>query len=146
MATFEQHVRIDAPVSRVWEMMTNPSTWEQWFPDVDTITNLTAVEQGAMFAWQEGEKQGSASIVDVDPNRGLIKVVTTEGEDQVTHTFDLDQTGGFFGFGGDDTNLKYRREFKADGGFIGEFVASGNPADAIDVKRTLDKIKRLAQG
>jgi uncharacterized protein YndB with AHSA1/START domain len=146
MATFEQHVTIDAPVDRVWAMMSNPATWEQWFPEADTISGLSAVEQGATFNWQHGNESGTASIVEVDTSRGLITVVTTQGGHQTTHTFDLDQTGGFFGIGGNDTKLKYRREYKAQGSILGEFIASGNPMDAIDVKKTLDKIKRLAQG
>ena len=146
MATFERHVKVDAPVDKVWSMMTNPATWSQWFPDVDSITGLSAVEPGATFQWQDGQKTGSASIVDVDTNRGLIKVVTTQGDHQVTHTFDLDQSGGFFGMGGDDTEVKYKREYQVAGGIVGEFVVGGNPMDMMDVKRTLEKIKRLSQG
>jgi len=99
MAKFEQHVTIDAPMDRVWAMMTNPATWSQWFPNVDSISGLSAVEDGATFQWQDGNDSGSASIVEVDHERGLIKVVTTEDGKQTTHTFDLDKAGGFFGFG-----------------------------------------------
>jgi len=146
MATFERHVKIDAPMDRVWAMMTNPATWEQWFPSVDRITGLAAVEQGATFQWQDGNDTGAASIVEVDHDRGLIKVVTSEDGKQTTHTFDLDRAGGFFGLGGDDTRLTYRREYDAAGGFLGEFVVGGNPADSLQVKQVVEKIKNLAQG
>lgn len=146
MASFEQHVTIDAPMDRVWAMMTNPATWDQWFPGVDHISNLTAVEEGATFQWQDGNDTGSASIVEVDHGRGLIKVVTTEDGKQTSHVFDLDRAGGFFGLGGNDTRLSYRREYAATGGFLGEFIAGGNPADALQVKRAVEKIKNLAQG
>ncbi len=146
MAKFEQHVTIDAPMDRVWAMMTNPATWSQWFPNVDSISGLSAVEDGATFQWQDGNDSGSASIVEVDHERGLIKVVTTEDGKQTTHTFDLDKAGGFFGFGGNDTRLSYKREYDAAGGFLGEFVAGGNPADSLQVKRAVEKIKNLAQG
>lgn len=146
MAKFEQHVTIDAPMDRVWVMMTNPATWEQWFPGVDRITGLTAVEEGATFQWQDGNDSGSASIVQVDHERGLIKVVTTEKGKQTSHTFDLDRAGGFFGLGGNDTRLTYEREYDAPGGFLGEFVVGGNPVDAVQVKQAIQKIKNLAQG
>lgn len=146
MATFEQHVTIDAPMDKVWAMMSNPQTWAQWFPDVDSISGLSAVEPGTTFEWQDGDKHGSGSIVDVDTARGLIKVVTSLDEHQTTHTFDLDRTGGLFGMGGNDTKLLYRREYKASGSILGEFIAGGNIADTLDVKNTLNKIKRLAQG
>lgn len=144
MATFERSIKIDAPMEKVWSMLTNAQTWESWFPDVERITNLSGVSEGATFDWQEGAKSGRGTITQVDTNRGLIKVVLSDGNRDVSHTFDLDQAGGFFGIGGDDTSVKYRREYDAAGGFLGEFVAGGNPADSLDVKRTLDKIKQLA--
>jgi uncharacterized protein YndB with AHSA1/START domain len=145
MARFEQQVTIDAPIDQVWAMMTNPQTWAAWFPDVDSISGLEAVQEQASFTWQQGEVNGTATITEVDPNRGLISVTTVKGDDNTNHTFDLDRTGGLFGLGANDTKLMYRREYKADGGFLGEFIAGGNVADALDVKQTLAKIKRLAQ-
>lgn len=32
MPTFEQDTKINAPVDKVWAILTNPATWEQWFP------------------------------------------------------------------------------------------------------------------
>ncbi|MDZ4720624.1 MAG: SRPBCC family protein [Roseiflexaceae bacterium] len=146
MATFEQHVTIDASIEQVWALMINPQSWGQWFPDADQITGLESITQGATFQWQEGTESGTASITEVDTDRGLIKVVTTKDSQQTTHTFDLDKAGGFFGIGANDTKLLYKREYHAQGGIIGEFVAGGNPMDARDVKQTIEKIKRLAQG
>ena len=146
MAKFEQHTTIDAPVDQVWGIVMNPATWEQWFPDVDHVTGLSAVEAGATFQWQHGDTTGSGSIVAVDDSRGLIKVVTGEGGNQVTHVFDLDRAGGFLGMGGNDTRLTYQREYDAPGGILGDFVAGGNPADLLKVKHTLEKVKHLAEG
>ena len=47
MARFEQRTEIDAPVDKVWGIITNPATWEQWFPDVDGITGLATIQDGA---------------------------------------------------------------------------------------------------
>jgi carbon monoxide dehydrogenase subunit G len=146
MPTFNQHTKIDAPVDKVWAILTNPATWEQWFPDVDRLTNLSAVAADTTFEWQHGSETGSGTIVEVDNDRGLIKVVISHEGKQTTHTFDLDRAGGFFGLGGNDTRIEYKREYDAPGGFIGEFVTGGNPADALKVKHTLEKVKNLAEG
>lgn len=115
-------------------------------PDADQVTSLSAVAAETTFRWQHGNETGSGTIVDVDNERGLLKVVTSYDGHQVTHTFDLDRAGGLFGFGGDDTRLEYRQEYDAPGGFIGEFISGGNPADALKVKQTLEKVRRLAEG
>jgi uncharacterized protein YndB with AHSA1/START domain len=146
MARFEQRMTIDAPMDKVWEIVMNPATWSQWFPDVDQVTGLAAVQAGATFQWQHGNDTGSGSIVAVDEGRGLIKVVTSAGGSQTSHIFDLDRSGGFLGLGGNDTRLTYQREYDTPGGFLGDFVAGGNPADLLKVKHTLEKVKRLAEG
>ena len=146
MAVFERSIKIDAPMDKVWAMMINPASWASWFPDCDEVTGLDAVQEGETFQWRDEGRTGSGTIAQVDTDRGLIKVVVRDGDREVTHTFDLDQSGGFFGIGGDDTSVKYRKEYDAPGGFLGEFVAGGNPIDAIDVKKTLERIRNLAQG
>lgn len=145
MARFEQHITIDATIDHVWAMMTNPQTWESWFPDVDTISGLTAVQAGASFEWRHGADSGTGTITELDGERGLLGVAITKGADTTTHVFDLDRAGGFFGIGANDTRLLYRRDYKAEGGLIGEFIAGGNIVDALEVKQTLAKIKKLAQ-
>jgi carbon monoxide dehydrogenase subunit G len=146
MARFEQRITIDAPVDKVWELLMNPATWEQWFPDVDRITGLGAIAAGTAFQWQHGDKSGSGSIEAVDSDRGLIKVLVGDGERQTSHIFDLDRAGGLFGLGGNDTRLTYQMEYDAPGGFLGEFVSGGNPAESLKVKHTIEKVKRLAEG
>jgi carbon monoxide dehydrogenase subunit G len=143
MPRFEQSIKIDAPMDKVWAMFLDPGTWGSWFPGVDTVTGMASVSEGATFQWQEKDETGSGTVVAVDDKRGLIKVVTNDAGKQVTHTFDLDRAG-FLGFG-NDTKVTYIREFDS-GGLIGEFISGGNPADALSVKRTLEKIKRVAQG
>jgi uncharacterized protein YndB with AHSA1/START domain len=146
VARFEQRVKIDAPIDKVWGIISNPATWVQWFPDVDSVSGLAAVQAGSSFQWRNGDESGSGSIETVDENRGLIKVVTTEGDKQISHIFDLDRSGGLFGLGGDDTRLTYQREYDVGHGFLGEFVAGGNPVDLLKVKHTLEKVKDLAEG
>jgi carbon monoxide dehydrogenase subunit G len=146
MPTFNQHTKINAPVDKVWAILTNPATWGQWFPDVDQVISLGAVTADTTFQWQHGNETGSGTIVAVDNDRGLLRVVISHADQLVTHTFDLDRAGGLFGLGGDDTRLDYKREYDAPGGFLGEFISGGNPADALAVKQTLEKVRHLAEG
>src|SRR5918995_1855794 len=99
--TSQEHTKINAPVGKGWAIFNNPATWEQGFPDVDQVMSLDAVVADTTFQWRHGNETGSGTIVAVDNDRGLLKVVTSHDDQQVTHTFDLDRAGGLFGFGGD---------------------------------------------
>ena len=145
MPKFEQHISIDAPMDTVWTLLKNPGTWAMWFPGVKGALNLGSVAPGQSFTWQDGNDTGAGAITEVDEDKGVIRVVTQDGGHDVTHTFDIDRTGGFFGLGGNDTKLIYRKEYDAPGGFIGEFVTGGNPADALALKHTLEKVKNLIE-
>jgi uncharacterized protein YndB with AHSA1/START domain len=141
---FEQHVTVDAPVEAVWAVFADPGTWPLWFPDVERIQNLSAVQTGSAFAWQKGKETGAGSIVRAERQRHL-RVVTSGDGPAVTHTFELSRAGGALGVGGSDTRLEYTMEYDPPGGFISDFVAGGNPRDLLKVKGTLDKVKTLAE-
>ncbi|MBK9945355.1 MAG: SRPBCC family protein [Kouleothrix sp.] len=141
---FEQHTDIDAPPETVWAVISDPNTWPQWFPEIEQISGLGTLATGSSFSWQKGAESGSGAIVHVDEND--LKVVTTIGDNQVTHTYTIGRHGGLFGMGGHDTRLTYRMEYDPPGGLLGDFVASGNPADILRVKHTLEKVKHLAEG
>jgi uncharacterized protein YndB with AHSA1/START domain len=145
MVKFEQHAQIDAAVDAVWSVLADPRTWPNWFPDVDRIENLSAVEAGNAFEWRDGNDTGAGSIVRVDKQRQL-RVVTTGKGPAVTHTFELTHAGGVLGVGGNDTRIEYTMEYDPPGGFIMDLVAGGNPRDLLKVKGTLEKVKALAEG
>lgn len=146
MPRFEQDIKIDAPVDKVWAMLLNPGSWGMWFPNADSVSGLSSVAAGATFSFRQGNDEGSATIAEVDEGRGLITIVTSDDGKQVSHTIDLDRAGGFLGLGGNDTRVKYIREFDAAGGFVGEFVSGGNPADLMAVKKVLERLKRAVEG
>ena len=140
---FEQHTDIDAPVETVWSIITDAAKWPLWFPGIAQAPNVSAMQSGGTFTWQEGGESGSGSIVhlgDAD-----IQVVTQVDNKQVTHTFTVGRHGGLFGMGGNDTRLNYRMEYDPPGGVLGDFVAGGNPVDTLKVKHTLEKVKQLAE-
>jgi uncharacterized protein YndB with AHSA1/START domain len=142
---FDQHIDIDAPADKVWAIITNTETWSQWFPDVEQVTGAGQATAGATFQWRNGEEAGSGTITSVDPDSSRIQVVT-QGGSEVTHTFDIDRSGGFLGLGGNDSRLRYTMEYDPPGGFLSDFVAGGNPRDLLKVKHTLQKVKGLAEG
>jgi uncharacterized protein YndB with AHSA1/START domain len=143
---FDQHIDIDAPPDTVWGIITDPNTWARWFPDMEQLTNVSAVESGGTFQWSSGGEAGTGSIASLDPAADRLKVFTQLGESQVTHTFDVDRSGGFLGLGGNDARLRYTMEYDPPGGFLSDFVAGGNPKDLLKVKQTLEKVKALAEG
>src|SRR5687767_9885794 len=97
---FERHVDIDAPVERVWAIPTDPSTWPDWFPDIDEVVNLATVAPGSSFRWRDGDNTGQGAIDSVDAAANRLKVLTQGESSPVTHTFDVNRAGGVLGVGG----------------------------------------------
>ena len=144
MAKFEQQIDINAPINTVWAILANPTRWPQWFPDIEGVTNLSALQTGGTFQWQHNGDTGSGTIIRIEPGHLLI-VTTQKGDHESMHTFQLDKHGGLLG-GPGGSRVEYKLEYHAAFGFIGEFLAGGNPADLLKVKNTLKKIKELAEG
>ncbi len=108
--------------------------------------NVSAVQDGGTFQFKSGGEVSSGAIAGVDATAFKLKVVTQSGGGPVTHMFDVDKSGGFLGMGGNDARLRYTLEYDPPGGFLGDFVAGGNPKDILKVKHTLEKVKGLAEG
>ena len=142
MSKFEHSIDISAPVDTVWSILTNPAQWSLWFPDLQGVTGLSAVQAGATFQWQSGGQTGTGSIGRVEPQH-ILQVITKMEGHQATHTFRVERHGGLFG--GNGAQLRYTLEFKVAGGLIGEFVAGGNPADLLKVKNAVSKVHDLAE-
>jgi carbon monoxide dehydrogenase subunit G len=140
---FEQKIDIDAPPERVWAVFADPTSWSDWLPDADEVSQLTEVAPGATFQWRSGDGAGQGAIQELDAQANRLTFVTQGDGGPVTHTFDVDRSGGMFGMGGQDTRLRYIMEYDPPGGMIGDFVVGGNPMDAMKVKRTLERIRDL---
>jgi hypothetical protein len=153
---FAQSVAIDAAPDVVWSLLIDRSKWPLWFPGVGNTVLAGPAQSGTTFDYQENDVGksddetldvgGTGEITLVDERAMKLQVVTTTGGRQVTHRFDIDRSGGFLGIGANDSKLEYEMEYDPPGGFISDFVASGNPADMLKVKRTLDRFKALAEG
>lgn len=145
MVKFEQHVKINASIDTVWNILKDPATWPLWFTEIGQLTNLSGVQTGSTFQYKNGDAMAAGSIAQVDEEQGVITVLTQEGTTPVTHSFDVDRRRGMFGLGGNDSQLTYRMEYDPPGGALSDFIASGNPSDLLKVKKTLDRIKDLAE-
>lgn len=144
MPKFEREVEIDAPVETVWEKMIDPNHWPQWFPGVESVSNVTSVSQGGTFDWTDEGKTGHGSIVSMEPMKRL-EILTQMGDDKDSHVFKLQPSGGFFGLAADECKVEYTLDTLMGGGILGNFVAGGNPKDALRVKNALNQLRRLVE-
>lgn len=144
MPKFEREVEIDAPVEKVWGVLTDPKSWPHWFPGVDSVSNVTGVVKNGQFDWTDEGRTGQATIVEMDPPRRL-EVITQMGDDKDSHVFELKSTGGFLGLAADETKITYKLDTMMGGGIISNFVAGGNPKDAIRVKKAVHALRKLVE-
>ena len=144
MAKFEREVEIDAPVETVWEILINPKYWPQWFPGVGSISNVTTIDEGASFEWSSDDKAGTGTIKKYVPMKEL-EIITQVGKDKDGHHFKLKPVGKFLGLGEDECKVEYTMDTLSGGGILGRFVTGGNPKDAIQVKKTVHKLRKLVE-
>ncbi|MCX7791559.1 MAG: SRPBCC family protein [Chloroflexaceae bacterium] len=143
--TFEQRVDIDATPETVWGLITDATKWPLWIEQMEHVEGLDAVTPGASFQWRHGNDSGTGAVLEVDEKRMILKLATRMGNDERHHTFDIDRSGGFLQVGARDSRVRYTYSYDVAGGLLGSFVVSGNPADTLRVKNTLQKLKRLAE-
>lgn len=145
MPKFERKTDIDAPIEQVWEVLTDPSRWPEWFPGIDSVRSVTAIEKKGTFQWSDDDRQGTGEIVKFKPEKTL-KIVTQVGKDKDSHEFKLKATGGFLGMGKDECEVEYTLDTLMGGGIITNFVAGGNPKDAMRVKKAMHNFRRVVEG
>jgi uncharacterized protein YndB with AHSA1/START domain len=144
MPKFESKTEIDAPINKVWEVMTNPAYWPDWFPGIDAVSNITAIEKGGTFNWTDDGRTGKGIIREFEQMK-RIEIRTQIGEDQDSHIFELRPSGGFLGLNADECQVEYTLDTLMGGGILGEFIAGGNPRDAMRVKKALHLLRRLVE-
>lgn len=144
MAKFERVEEIDVPVDRVWATLIDIGLWDDFIPGIGAAAGAPHLSKGSEIPISAGEHQGTATVTTFEPNRRL-DVVTNVAGHRTLHRFMLAASGGFLGLAGGKTKLEYEMEYNAPGGFLGSFLASGNPVDLMKVKRALDAIEKLAE-
>ena len=144
MPKFEREVEIDAPVEKVWEVLTDPKHWQQWFPGVDNAVNATSIKEGASFEWTSADQSGKGTIVKMEPLKYL-EITTQVGNDKDEHVFKLKPSGGILGLKADECKVMYTLDTLMGGGILGNFVAGGNPKDAMRVKKSMHLLRKLVE-
>ena len=144
MPKFEREVEIDAPVETVWAVMTNRDHWPQWFPAVDSVSNVTSISVGGRFEWTDEGRTGLGTIVSIEPLKRL-EIMTQMGDDKDAHVFKLRPSGGFLGLQDDECTVEYTLDTLTGGGIVGRFVAGGNPRDMMRVKKAMHLLRKLVE-
>lgn len=144
MPKFEREIEIDASVEKVWQVMTDPAKWPQWFPGIEVVTKVSPVSEGAVFEWTSEGKVGRSVIVKMQPLKRL-EIMTQVDDDKDAHVFELRPSGGFFGLSADECKVEYTLDTLMGGGILGNFVAGGNPKDALRVKKAVHLLRRLVE-
>ncbi len=144
MPKFEREVEVDSTVEKTWNVLINPNYWPQWFPGIDSISNVTSMQPGGTFEWVDDGQTGRGEIVDVQPMKRL-EVLTQMGNDKDKHIFELRSSGGFLGLAADECKVEYKLDTLMGGGILGNFLAGGNPKDAIRVKKAMIALRKLVE-
>ncbi len=144
MPKFKREMEIDAPVEKVWEVMTDSNHWPQWFPGMDSVANVTSTSQGGSFEWTDEGRTGRGSVVSAVPMKRL-EIMTQMGDDKDSHVFTLRPSGGFLGLSDDECQVEYTLDTLMGGGILGNFIAGGNPKDAMRVKKAMHLLRKLVE-
>jgi uncharacterized protein YndB with AHSA1/START domain len=144
MPKFEREVEIDAPVEKVWQVMTDPRYLDQWFPGAESVSNVRLSGSGGGFDWTSDERKGKASIVSMDPMKRL-EVTTQVGDDRDSHVFELKPSGGFLGMNADECRVTYTLDTLMGGGILTNFVLGGNPVDMRRVVKAMNRLRKLVE-
>jgi len=144
MPKFEREVEIDATVEKVWNVVIDPMQWQKWLPGIDDEASITTSRADVSIEWMSGEKKGRASIVNSEPMKRL-EIMTQVGDDKDSHTFKLRPSGGFLGLNDDECKVEYTLDTLMGGGILGNFIAGGNPKDALRVKKAMIMLRKLVE-
>jgi uncharacterized protein YndB with AHSA1/START domain len=64
-------ILIDAPLSTVWDLHTDISSWSEWLPDIDSSTIEGALEAGTVFHWETYGMSIESTIREIEPPRRI---------------------------------------------------------------------------
>jgi hypothetical protein len=67
-----EEILIDAPLSTVWGLHTDISSWSEWLPDIDSSTIEGLLEVGTTFRWQTFGLSIESTIREIEPPRRIV--------------------------------------------------------------------------
>jgi uncharacterized protein YndB with AHSA1/START domain len=65
-------ILIDSPLSTVWGLHTDISSWSEWLPDIDSSTMEGPLEVGTVFHWQTFGLSIESTIREIEPPRRIV--------------------------------------------------------------------------
>jgi uncharacterized protein YndB with AHSA1/START domain len=65
-------ILIDAPLSHVWGLHTDISSWSEWLPDIDSSTIEGPLEVGTVFHWETSGLNIESTIEEIEPLRRIV--------------------------------------------------------------------------
>jgi hypothetical protein len=105
---------------------------------------MTSVREGGSFEWTDEGRTGRGIVTSMEPGKRL-EIATQLGDDKDAHVFKLRASGGFLGLNADECKVEYTLDTLMGGGIFGNFVAGGNPKDAMRVKKALHSLRKLVE-
>jgi uncharacterized protein YndB with AHSA1/START domain len=84
-------VRIEAPVERVWKLLSNARGWGTWYPDIHDIHLDSEVKVDARFTWTNDEARIKSTFAVVEVGRGITWTGVSSGA-KVVHRHVLEPT------------------------------------------------------
>ena len=65
-------ILIDAPLSHVWGLHTDISSWSEWLPDIDSSRIEGPLEVGTVFHWETFGLSIESTIEEIEPLRRIV--------------------------------------------------------------------------
>ena len=72
-------IRIEAPVERVWELLSDVPGWGTWYPDVHDVHLDSGVKADARFTWANGKARIKSTFAVVDAEREITRTGVSSG-------------------------------------------------------------------
>lgn len=140
MTTLENQIRINAPISQIWEALANIENLEKYDPTVEGSKALTESISGIQAKRKVNMKDGKnwfeEKITEFEPNKALTFELTACSfpVHQLKHSYTFESDG-------DQTNVKQVMKYKVKFGILGRIM------DALMIKKQSDDgIKQFFSG
>jgi uncharacterized protein YndB with AHSA1/START domain len=86
-------VEIDAPIERVWAVLTAIEQWPAWNPDVKSVSIVPPIAEGSTFRWKAGPGTITSLVEHLDRPRLIAWTGRTLGI-RAMHIWRLEQQNG----------------------------------------------------
>ena len=144
MAQISKAIKIDAPLSKVFDYVSNPENWTRYVTSLVDIRNLSdkSLSAGTTFEWTYRmlgvNNEGKGSIVDFEKDKKF--AMEMEGSFPIKETFTFKEDG-------ESTELDFEIKYDVPGKVLG-VIADKLVVEKMNVKEAiavLNKIKDICE-